>query len=266
MGNAITGAAGFALASSQKFPFLLFLETVVGLALIIASACVCNNFIDRVADRKMSRTKNRALATGLIRGVSALVFALILGVCGALILYFFTNITALCSALFGFVIYVVFYSFCKYFTNFSTLIGSVSGAVPPVVGYTAVSGQLDLGAYLLFFLLVFWQMPHFYAIAVYRYHEYKAANIPLMPIQRGFFVTRIHMISYIVAFIVTSILLTYFAYTGIFFLVLALILSGYWLFLALEGFTTTSDILWGKKMFRYSLVVIVLLSLTIIII
>ncbi len=168
MGNAITAAGGFALASNGFFYLPLFLATLVGLSLIVASGCAFNNYIDREADQKMTRTQNRPLATGSIPVRTAVTIAVILGLLGAFLLALFVNLLSLCIALIGFTVYVLFYSVLKYRTTHATLIGSIAGAVPPVVGYCAVTHHLDTGALLLFLMMALWQMPHFFAIAIYR--------------------------------------------------------------------------------------------------
>lgn len=261
MGNLITTIAGFALASSVYFNIPLFLETLVGLGLIIASACVCNNYIDKESDAKMARTKNRPLVKGLISEKKALIFSFVLGVTGSIILFFFTNLLALFTALLGFAIYVGLYSLVKYHTTYATLVGSISGAMPPVVGYVAVSNSLDLGALILFLILVLWQMPHFYAIAIYRCEDYKKANIPVLPVLKGAHTTKVHMLLYIIAFIPTLLLLTFLGYTGYAYLIIAGMLSFSWLVLSIKGFTTKNDVLWAKQMFALSLVIIVTFSL-----
>lgn len=263
MGNAITTSAAFFLASKGHVNLGLFLATVAGLGLIIASACVFNNYIDRHADAKMARTKNRPLAKGLISGQHANIFAIILGIAGAVVLAIFTNLLALTVALFGFFIYVVLYSFWKYKTYYATLVGSIAGAVPPVVGYCAVTNRLDSGALLLFTILVLWQMPHFFSIAMYRFNEYVAASIPLLPIKKGPHVTKIQMVLYIIAFTLAALMLTPLGYTGKIYLVVAPLLGISWLILCLKGFKVDNDKRWARKMFVLSLVIITVFSITI---
>lgn len=260
MGNLITTIAGFALATKGQFNYALFFVTLIGLGLIIASACVCNNYIDRVSDLKMKRTENRALAKGLISGKNALTFAFIIGIIGSAILLFYTNLLALYVALAGFAIYVIPYSKSKYYTRYATLIGSIAGATPPVVGYVAVSNELDLGALLLFLILILWQMPHFYAIALYRLEDYKRASIPVLPLLKGVPRTKIHMLLYVIAFIPTLLLLTVFGYTGVAYLVVSALLGTSWLILTLLGFKAENDARWARKMFALSLVIIVSFS------
>lgn len=256
MGNAITTFGGFALASRGQFDFRLFLATLIGLSLIVASGCVFNNYIDRNADQKMTRTQNRPLAKGAISSQKALILAAFLGLFGTLLLSFFASPIALALAVIGFTVYVFWYSFAKYRTVHGTLIGSIAGAVPPVVGYCAVSHRFDLGALLLFIVFALWQMPHFYAIAIYRLEEYAAALIPVLPIKKGIRATKIHMLFYTLAFIAACFMLTLFRYTGPSFAITAIGFGLVWLWLALKGFQTDNDKHWARKMFIFSLIVV----------
>lgn len=263
MGNLITLSAGFFLASKGVNDYPLFLITLAGLALVMASACVCNNYIDRAIDGKMERTKNRPLVKGLISGRNALLFAFLLGAAGNAVLFFYTNLLTVAVAGVGFFVYVVLYSMWKVRTIYGTAIGSISGSVPPIVGYCAVSNQLDAGVFVLFALMVFWQMPHFFSIAMYRFEDYLSASIPVLPVMKGAYRTKWHMIVYIVSFIAMTTALTLLHYTGYIFLTASLILGCAWLALCIKGFKQGNDQLWAKQMFRLSLVVITVLCVTI---
>jgi protoheme IX farnesyltransferase len=263
LGNLITVAAGFILASHKELDLLLFLATLFGLACVIASACVFNNYIDRAIDKKMERTKNRPLAKGVVSARNAILFAICLGIAGFWILFFYTNpLTALIAGT-GFVVYVVLYSLWKCRTLYGTAIGSIAGGVPPVVGYCAVSNQFDLGALILFTMMVCWQMPHFFSIAVYRFDDYKAASLPVLPVKKGMLITKQRMVLYIIAFMLACITLTVFHYTGYLYLITAAFLSLTWLSLTLMGFKTKNDRLWGRQMFRLSLLIITTLCILI---
>jgi len=262
LGNLITVAAGVMLASTKTFNLWLFCATLIGLGLIIASACVCNNYIDRTLDQKMKRTENRPLAKGLISGRNALFFAITLVLLGNAFLLKFTNVLSLCIADFGFLVYVALYSPSKTRTVYGTAIGSVAGAVCPVVGYCAVSNRIDSGALILFAIMALWQMPHFFAIALYRLEDYAAASIPVLPIKKGIPRTKIHMVLYIIAFIGAALMLTVYGYTGYLYLVIAALLGLNWLRLCLRGFKTNNDQLWARQMFRHSLIVITALFAT----
>ncbi len=263
LGNLVTVAAGFLLASKDGFHFGLFLATMLGLSFIMASGCVVNNYIDRSIDAKMKRTKNRALVIGLIPAQNAIAFSIVLGAIGNLILGAYTNLLTALVADFGFFVYVVLYSVWKSRTVYGTAIGSISGAIPPVVGYCAVSHQLDLGAGLLFAIMVLWQMPHFFSIALFYIEDYKAAQIPVLPIIKGARRAKIHMVIYIIGFICAAALLTFFHFTGPAYLFVVTGVGAAWLLLCLKGFASTNDRLWGYKMYRFSLLVITLTCLMI---
>lgn len=258
MGNIITTAGGFFLASKGPISIFLFLATLLGLGLVIASACVVNNYTDRDMDAKMERTKRRALVLGLISHRAALFFAACLGLSGISILILFTNLLTAAVALVGFLIYVVLYAILKCRSIHGTLVGSLAGGVPPVVGYCAASGRLDLGAFLLFFILVLWQMPHFFSIAIYRLDDYSAAAIPLLPIKKGISTAKIYMQFYILAFLLVSLSLTLFGYTGYTYLFISALLGIGWFVLCSRELQNGQHVSWARGMFRFSLVVITL--------
>lgn len=259
-GNLLTTVAGFSLGSSS-FNIALFSVTLCGLTGVIASACICNNAIDREADRLMARTRHRSLAQGDVSLNRALSLAAILGVAGALMLAWFTNALSFSLSLLGFAGYVGLYSFSKYHTVHATLLGSLAGALPPVIGYTAASGTVDRTALLLFSMLVLWQMPHFFAIALQRAPEYAAASIPVLPVKRGVKATKVQMLAYLVAFVAVSLCLprsvAYFASVGL--------AGGAWVLLAIQGFWCSDDRAWARRMFAASLGVILILCITMII-
>lgn len=265
LGNAITTAGGFALASKGQFDFGLFALTMLGLCLVIACAGVFNNFLDRQADAKMERTKQRAFPQGLISSSQAIAFSLALGMAGLSILGYFTNALTVLMAIIGLFVYLVLYAFMKYRSFYGTLVGSIAGAIPPVIGYCAVSNRLDMGAVIIFMIVVLWQMPHFFAIAIYRMDDYAAASIPVLPVQKGIYATKIQMVVYICIFLLVALSPTWMGYTGFFYASIAALLGLGWLLLSLTGFTIKKgqDHVWAYRMFVYSLVVILGLSLTI---
>lgn len=260
-GNLLTAAAGFLLAAGQSVNLVLLAALLAGTALIIASACVFNNYIDRGIDARMARTKDRALVSGAISGRNALIFASLLGLIGVYILAVFTNYLTLLIGLFGFVSYVVVYGYAKRKTWWGTLVGAVPGATPIIAGYVAVTGRLDLAAFLLFLILVTWQMAHFYAIATYRLKDYKQAAIPVLPAVKGVRNTQIQISLYALLFFIATIGLYVFGYTGYVYLVIMTVVSLAWLRLAILGCRATDVTKWAKGVFLFSLVVIAVFSL-----
>lgn len=262
-GNALSTLAGFLLAARGHINIPTMIATLVGLSLVVASACVFNNLIDRDIDSKMARTKKRALVQGTIKVNYAVSYGLLLGIAGTLILLKGANILATLFALLGFFFYVVVYGYYKRRTVYGTVIGSISGSLPPVVGYCAASNHLDAGAGILFLIMTFWQMPHFYAIAMFRLKDYKAAGIPVLPAVKGLRRTKVEIIAYVVAFLVASISLTAFGYAGKTFLVISTLLALWWLQQGYKGFNSEDDIRWARKMFGLSLMVLLVQSLAI---
>lgn len=255
-GNSLSVIAGFFLASRGNFNPLLFVATLVGLALVMASGCVFNNYLDRGIDEKMERTKRRAFVTKKIPTNHGLLFGTLLGLVGFGLLYLFTNLLTTVIAAVGFFFYVLLYTPLKPKTVYGTLIGSVAGAVPPVVGYVAVTNHFDMAAFLLFLLLVLWQMPHFYSIAIFRITDYKQAGIPVLPIVKGIKQTKLQIITYIILYILILPFLTIFGYLSYLSLVILLLISLAWLFKGIKGFRTADNTLWARKMFKFSLIVL----------
>ncbi len=260
-GNLLTAAAGFLLAAHWHVRIGLLLATLAGTTLIIASACVFNNYIDRGIDRRMSRTKKRALVRGLISPRRAIIYATVLGVAGFLALALWVNWLVFGIGAVAFFDYVVLYGLAKRYSVHSTLVGSISGAAPVVAGCCAVTGRFDVGALLLFLILVLWQMPHFYAIAMYRFDDYEAAGLPVLTVKHGMKNAKLQIRLYIVAFIAASALLTVFGYIGFVYLVVMLGLGAAWLWLAVGGPRSVDNARWARQIFRFSLIVILGLSL-----
>jgi protoheme IX farnesyltransferase len=257
-GNMLNATAGLMLASSLAGQLEVWrgLATLLGVAFVIAASCVCNNFIDRGIDKIMARTKKRALVSGAVSVRNALLYSAALGVAGFVLLIAYTNSLTVWLGVTAVFMYIVVYGLAKRYTMFSTLIGGVSGALPPVAGYTAVANQLDAGALLIFLILTFWQIPHFYAVAIFREKEYAAAGIPLWTIKRGVLSTKVQMVAFLLAFAVANVLLTVYDYTGYTYLIVVSLVSILWLGRAARGFHTEDNIGWARGVFFFSLIVI----------
>ncbi|AWV45793.1 protoheme IX farnesyltransferase [Hafnia alvei] len=261
-GNLISVIGGFLLASKGSLDVPLFIATMVGVSLVVASGCVFNNYIDRDIDKIMERTKNRVLVKGLIAPKVTLTYATLLGLAGVALLYVAANPLAALLAVIGFIVYVGVYSlYMKRHSVYGTLIGSLSGAAPPVIGYCAVSNEFDAGALILLAIFSLWQMPHSYAIAIFRFKDYQAANIPVLPVVKGISVAKNHITLYIVAFMVATLMLSLGGYAGYKYLVVAAAVSVWWLGMALSGYKkAVDDRVWARKLFVFSIVTITCLS------
>ncbi|MEG3767572.1 heme o synthase [Alteromonas sp. 14N.309.X.WAT.G.H12] len=263
MGNLISVAGGFLLASRGDIDLVLMAATLIGLSLVVASGCAINNCIDRDIDAKMQRTRSRVTVTGEMSVKAAFWHGVVLGIMGFTLLGIYTNATAVFFAALGYVVYVGIYSlYMKRNSVYGTLVGSLSGAVPPVVGYCAVSAQFDTAAAILLVMFSLWQMPHSYAIAIFRFKDYEAAGIPVLPVAEGISKAKQQIVLYIAVFALVTLLLPISGYTGIGFLAVAATTSFWWLLMALRGYRRDIDINgWARQVFGFSILNITLLSI-----
>ncbi|WP_160063300.1 heme o synthase [Psychromonas sp. L1A2] len=263
MGNFISVAGGFLLASKGDIDLWLMTATLIGLSLVIASGCAINNVIDRDIDIKMARTRTRVTVTGEMSGMAALCHGIVLGIMGFGLLIAYTTQVAVLFAAFGYFIYVGVYSlYMKRNSVYGTFIGSLSGAVPPVVGYCAVTGQFDMGALILLVMFSLWQMPHSYAIAIFRFKDYQAANIPVLPVAQGIDKAKRHIVLYIAIYTLVVMLLPINGYTGAAFMAVACTTSFWWLLMALRGYRRNIDVSgWARQVFAFSIINITALSI-----
>lgn len=255
-GNLMTALAAYLYGAQGLYSLSIFLSLAVGTSLIIGSACVFNNVIDRDIDGKMSRTKQRELVIRALSVRSAIIYATILLILGCVVLQKGTNYLTLLFGLAGHVSYVLLYTFAKRKTAFSTLIGTIPGATPPVAGYLAATHHLDIAALFLFLVLVTWQMPHFLAVAVRRLGDYASASLPVLPVVKGIETTKNQILGYIVAFIVACLGLAQFGHLDAFYVIPMLAVGGYWFYTAYSNTEGRDDQEWAKDVFVFSLIVL----------
>lgn len=259
--------AGFllALTPSQTSSFSLLLYTLAGIIFVIASATITNNIIDRDIDRIMKRTQSRPLVNGDIKLSTAIVLGVLFAIIGFSLLYVKVNILAGNLALIGFIDYVILYSLLfKRQSTLSILVGSISGAVPPLVGYVAITDQLDLNTLYLFIIFSSWQIAHSYAIALYRKVDYKNAKIPMPPLFMSLQTTQKRIVFYILIMLIAVVLLIFNSFFFVVTKMLTIILMVYWLSSAMKPILLEES-KWGKKQFLNSLLIIMGLCLLMII-
>lgn len=258
-GNLLTAAGGYLLASEWN-DLGKGVIVLIGSSLVVGGACVFNNILDRKVDKAMKRTSSRALVKGEIGVKQAFVYGSVIEIAGLLAIGLATNKTTLALAILGLVFYDLIYTPAKRKTVYSTIIGAVSGSLPPVIGYTAFSGSIDTTAVLLFLMMIFWQLAHFYAIGLYRLEEYKEAKLPIWPIVKGISSTKTQIMVSILLFSVFAVSLSILGSTGYLFLLIMLIVGFGWFSRAsrYSRFLQPKD--WGKRVFMDSLIVILLTS------
>jgi protoheme IX farnesyltransferase len=261
LGNLVSFCGGYFLAARGRIDWLLLLATGLGVALVMACGCTCNNLIDRDIDARMARTRRRSLVTGAVSPLAAAVFAMALGGGGFALLAACSGLLVVAVVLAGLLSYVVLYSlYGKRRSVHGTLIGSLAGATAPVAGYCAVSGRLDREALLLLVIFCLWQMPHAYAIAIARLRDYDAAGIPVLPVLRGIARTKRQIVLFILAFIAAALALPLLHYAGWAYCAAVAAVGAGWLRLAWSGRAAGDDRAWARAVFGFSLLVVTVLS------
>ena len=236
---------------------------LIGTAFIIGGAGALNNYYDRDIDAIMKRTKDRPTVTGEIKPNQVLILSLLMCLVGLGLLALTTPLAAFLGFL-GIFFYIVPYTmWSKRRTVYNTEIGSISGAMPPLIGWAAIYPDVTHPAVLgLFIILVLWQMPHFYAIAIRNHDEYKAANIPMLPVVKGVKRTYYQTNVYLLILVATSFL---FRSLSLGLMLVSLLLSIIWIVLSLYGYRQMDSEKLAKWMFLYSLIYMTVLFSTVII-
>ncbi|MBI5666611.1 MAG: protoheme IX farnesyltransferase [Chloroflexi bacterium] len=204
----------------------ILLPTLIGGALAAAGSSAINQYLDRDMDAKMARTSRRPIPSGRVEPVNALFFGLALVAWSVLVLGLWVNWLAAGLALFGGLYYVILYTMIlKRNTVVNILIGGGAGAVPVLVGWSAVTGSLSLEAFLLFAIVFYWTPPHSWALALLVNKDYALANVPMMPVARGEEATRVQILLYSIQLVIVTLLPVFFQMLGVVYLVAVVLLS-----------------------------------------
>ena len=249
-----TAVIGMFLATPGMVPLQILLAATVGIALVAGSAAAVNCLIEQKVDAIMARTRGRPLPRGEVSQYQTILFSGIVGGMGLFILNNYVNELTMWLTLGTFIGYAVIYTvLLKPVTPQNIVIGGASGAMPPVLGWASVTGDVSADALLLFLIIFAWTPPHFWALALYRKNEYAKAGMPMLPVTHGDKYTRLHVLFYTI--ILSAVTLMPFA-TGMskwIYLVSAVMLDGVFLYYAIKIYTNYSDEL-AKKTFRYSII------------
>jgi protoheme IX farnesyltransferase len=255
----VTSIIGMMLSVKEMVPILTLVFGNLGIALCAASAAVINHVVDRHVDDKMARTIGRPVADGRIKPIEAMIFSASMCLLGVLILYLYTNILTIWLTLASLVGYAFVYTmFLKRATPQNIVIGGLAGAAPPLLGWTAVTGEIHHNALLLVLIIFAWTPPHFWALAVHRKDEYEKVGIPMLPVTHGERFTKINILFYTLLLLVVT---TFPYLTGMFGLLYLIgeILLGliflYWAFVMLVNKDKDA----GIKTFRYSITYLAIL-------
>lgn len=228
------------------------LASLVGFALLASASAALNQIFDRETDKNMSRTKSRPLAAGNISLTEALTFTAILLFVGSSLMLYFSNLLTLMITTFGFIFYSLIYTiYLKWATPQNIVIGGLSGALPPLIGWTAVSNEISLMPLILVLIIFLWTPPHFWPLAIDRMEEYKKEGVPMMPIAKGVTRTKKEMVVYAVLLLAASLAPYIYGLAGIFYLVTTTALNLYFIYLCLI-YLNDKDNQLSMKIFNFS--------------
>ncbi|MGD8926250.1 MAG: heme o synthase [Thioalkalispiraceae bacterium] len=231
----------------------------LGIGLAAASAAAINQVVDQKVDADMQRTSQRPIPTGHLSNRHALIFAFILGVIAMFILVVLVNMLTAILTFLSLIGYAVIYTmFLKRATPQNIVIGGAAGAAPPVLGWTAITGEIDPNSLWLFLIIFAWTPPHFWALAIHRRDEYAKVDIPMLPVTHGIEFTRLHVLLYTIILIIVTIFPYLVKMTGSFYLIGTLILDGIFLFYVVKLQRSLKGGI-AMKTFGFSIIYLILL-------
>jgi protoheme IX farnesyltransferase len=245
---------GMFLSTPDMVPWEVLIFGSIGIALVAGSAAALNHLVDQHIDAIMNRTRRRPLPSGHLEGWQVLIFATIVGFAGMILLLAFTNWLCALLTFASLIGYAVIYTkYLKRATPQNIVIGGAAGAAPPLLGWIAVTGQIDPGALLLFLIIFTWTPPHFWALAIHRRHEYARADIPMLPVTHGVDFTCLQILFYTIILFLVTLLPYLIGISGLFYLLGAVILGGRFLWYSWKLLSTRNE-KWAMPTFGYSIV------------
>jgi heme o synthase len=254
-----TAMIGMFLAAPGMLPLDLLLNATIGIALASGAAAAFNCLIEQKIDAVMARTRARPLPTGQVTSVQTAVFATLVGALGLAILYYNVNPLTMWLTFATFVGYAVIYTiFLKPATPLNIVIGGASGAMPPVLGWAAVTNVVSPEALILFLIIFAWTPPHFWALALYRRHEYAKSGLPMLPVTHGEEFTRLHILLYTVILVAVTLMPYGSGMSGLIYLAAAVVLNVVFMAYAISLYRKYSDDL-ARRTFKYSILYLTLL-------
>ena len=193
----VSCASGMLIGSNFNPPVTVFFFGLIGISFLAASSAVVNHFFDKQIDAKMNRTSKRPLVLGHISDKQAIIFSVLLYASGSIMLLNFTNFLTWLLTTLTFIFYGFIYTkYLKYMTSQNIVIGGLAGAMPPLLGWSAITNSIEPNALLLVLIIMVWTPPHFWALAVYRVEDYSEAEVPMLPVQKGVVFTKQHILLY----------------------------------------------------------------------
>ena len=254
-----TAVIGMFLATPSMVPLNILLAATIGIGMASGAAAAFNHLVEQSIDAKMARTRARPLPTGQLSSTQTFMFSTIMATIGLGILYVFVNPLTMWLTLATFVGYAVIYTiFLKPATPLNIVIGGLSGAMPPALGWAAVTGNVSAEAWVLVLIVFAWTPPHFWALALYRRDEYAKSGLPMLPVTHGEEYTRLQILLYTIILSAVTLLPFAMRMSGFIYLGAVLLLDGVFMAYAIGLFRKYSDAL-AKSMFKFSILYLTLL-------
>lgn len=254
-----TAMIGMFLATPNMVPLDILLAATIGIGMASGAAAAFNCLVEQAIDAKMARTRGRPLPTGQVTSSQTFIFASIMASIGLAILYVFVNPLTMWLTLATFVGYAVIYTvFLKPATPLNIVIGGLSGAMPPALGWAAVTGAVSAEAWVLVLIIFAWTPPHFWALALYRREEYAKSGLPMLPVTHGEEYTRLQILLYTIILFVVTVLPFAMRMSGFIYLGSALLLNAVFMAYAIGLYRKYSDAL-ARSMFKFSILYLTLL-------
>ncbi|HVW30852.1 MAG TPA: heme o synthase [Polyangiaceae bacterium] len=249
----MTAWCGAAMAPGPITSYARLLWALVGTALVVASASALNMYLEGDVDALMARTRNRPIPSGRIAPETALWFGIALAFAGLPILAVLVNTVTAFIGAFALVSYVLVYTPMKRISPFAVWIGAVPGAVPPLMGWTAMTSSISFGAFAVFLLMLVWQIPHFHAIAIFRIGEYRRAGLRVLPVERGLDYTKFSIVVLLILQLFVSALPAFAGLGGLPYVIVATVLGAVYVGWGLVGLRKSAGAPWARSLFAASI-------------
>ena len=261
----ITAIGGMLLGAKETPNITTILTVLIGGSLASGGASSINQYLEHDIDTKMSRTNDRPIATGTIKPINALIFGIVLNIISLFVFIIYTNLLSGLLAIGATIFYVVVYTIIlKRSTHQNIVIGGAAGAIPPIIGWTAVTGSIGIPALILFAIIFIWTPPHFWALSLILKDDYAAAKIPMLPVVHGIEKTKKEIFKYSILVFITTLTLIFAENIGMIYMIPAFVLGLFFIYLSWD-LLKSEEIKKAKSLFYYSMLYLSIIFIAIMI-
>ena len=261
----ITAIGGMLLGAKETPNITTILTVLIGGSLASGGASSINQYLEHDIDTKMSRTNDRPIATGTIKPINALIFGIVLNIISLFVFIIYTNLLSGLLAIGATIFYVVIYTIIlKRSTHQNIVIGGAAGAIPPIIGWTAVTGSIGIPALILFAIIFIWTPPHFWALSLILKDDYAAAKIPMLPVVHGIEKTKKEIYKYSILVFITTLTLIFAENIGMIYMIPTFVLGLFFIYLSWD-LLKSEEIKKAKSLFYYSMLYLSIIFIAIMI-